>query len=157
LSDDADLKLPDAAYEIRKAREDETDALASLFALVMRADLPYLPEIHTAQEDRDYFASVLYPSGDIWVAEAGELVAYCALPPGWIRHLFVHPAHQGRGLGTALLAKAKDTNRELQLWTFQKNARARAFYAKHGFVEVARTDGDNEEKEPDVLLRWHCE
>ena len=44
---------------------------------------------------------------------------------------------------------------ELSLWTFQQNARARRFYAKHGFVAVVETDGlDNEEKLPDVLYRW---
>ena len=41
----------------------------------------------------------------------------------------------------------------LQLWTFQVNDRARAFYARHGFREVELTDGaTNEEHEPDVRL-----
>jgi putative acetyltransferase len=47
-----------------------------------------------------------------------------------------------------------DANEELQLWTFARNEAARAFYAKRGFREIGQTDGDNEEKEPDVLLRW---
>jgi putative acetyltransferase len=157
LSENGDLTLPDAGYVIRAAREDEAGTLARLFRLVMRTDLSYLPELHTAQEDRDYFETVLFPSGDVWVADAGELLGYCASPPGWIQHLYVHPAHQGRGVGSALLAEAKAANTELQLWTFQRNARARAFYANRGFQEVSRTEGDNEEKEPDVLLRWHAE
>jgi ribosomal protein S18 acetylase RimI-like enzyme len=43
----------------------------------------------------------------------------------------------------------------LALWTFQSNVRAQAFYARHGFVEVRRTDGAaNEEKTPDVRMVW---
>jgi putative acetyltransferase len=157
LSDELDPRLPDAPYVIRAAREDETDELARLYRLVVRADLPYLPELHTALDDRDYFASVLFPGGDVWVADAGKIVGYCASPPGWIQHLYVHPAHQHRGIGTALLDKAKEANRELQLWVFEQNARARAFYAKHGFTEIGGTDGNNEEKQPDVLMRWTSE
>ena len=48
-----------------------------------------------------------------------------------------------------------DVGPGLRLWVFERNDRARSFYAHHGFTEVERTDGSgNEEKEPDVLLRW---
>ena len=41
------------------------------------------------------------------------------------------------------------------LWVFQRNTRALDFYARYDCLEVRRTDGaDNEEHEPDVLLRW---
>ena len=43
----------------------------------------------------------------------------------------------------------------LQLWTFQRNLRARAFYEKLAFAPVRFTDGaSNEEREPDVLYAW---
>ncbi len=43
----------------------------------------------------------------------------------------------------------------MQLWTFQRNARARRFYEARGFVPVEATDGSrNEEKEPDVRYLW---
>ena len=45
----------------------------------------------------------------------------------------------------------------LQLWAFQSNTGARRFYERHGFVEVRRTDGrDNEEGAPDVLYRYRA-
>jgi chorismate mutase len=38
---------------------------------------------------------------------------------------------------------------------FESNPRARAFYARHGFVEVGRGDGsENEEGAPDVEMAW---
>jgi hypothetical protein len=43
----------------------------------------------------------------------------------------------------------------LSLWTFQRNAFARQFYEKHGFVLADQTDGaGNEEGEPDALYVW---
>ncbi len=72
-------------------------------------------------------------------------------------HLYVDPDSQGKGLGSALLAKAQGTNQRLSLWTFQKNKRARKFYEAKGFRPVKFTDGANEEKEPDVLYTWEMQ
>ena len=65
------------------------------------------------------------------------------------------PAYQGRGVGSALVRLAQESPDALELWTFQGNVPARAFYARHGFREVELTDGaTNEEHEPDVRLLW---
>ncbi len=65
------------------------------------------------------------------------------------------PAAQGHGIGGALLATAQQGADRLQLWTFQRNARARRFYEARGFVSVEENDGSrNEEKEPDVRYLW---
>jgi hypothetical protein len=45
--------------------------------------------------------------------------------------------------------------RRLQLFTFQRNERARAFYEARGFVAIGASDGSgNEEGEPDLLYEW---
>ena len=92
----------------------------------------------------------------MWVAErAGELVGMCAFRDGWVDQLYVHPAHHRRGIGAALLRKAKDANAPLQLWAFRRNEIALRFYEAHGFAVVRTTDGaGNEEREPDALLAW---
>ncbi|MEO0336342.1 MAG: GNAT family N-acetyltransferase, partial [Pseudomonadota bacterium] len=62
---------------------------------------------------------------------------------------------QNQGLGSQLLSFAFKRSDLLRLWTFQVNEKAISFYKKHGFIEVKRTDGrDNEENEPDVLMQW---
>ena len=54
-----------------------------------------------------------------------------------------------------MLRKAKDANARLQLWAFQRNENALAFYKSQGFRLVKTTDGrDNEEHEPDALFAW---
>ena len=83
------------------------------------------------------------------------MVAFLALDGDEIDHLYVDPAHQRRGLGTALLADAKAQREHLELWVFQRNRNAIAFYEAHGFAIVASTDGaDNEEREPDHRMAW---
>jgi GNAT superfamily N-acetyltransferase len=67
----------------------------------------------------------------------------------------VLPEAHGRGIGGALLQVAKSVFGSLQLWTFQRNDKARRFYQARGFQLIRETDGaENEEKEPAALYRW---
>ena len=137
---------------LRRATLADAEAIAVTHRQATRISLPFLPELHTAQEDLGFVRDRLMGDNEVWVSEVdGEVVGYIAFRPGWIEHLFVHPDNQGRGFGPALLAKALEDGGERRLWTFQQNGRARAFYEKRGFVAEEFTDGaGNEEKTPDV-------
>ncbi len=137
---------------LRPARPEDAAAIAVIHRQAMRISLPFLPELHTADEDLWFVREKLMVENEVWVAEAdGRVAGYIAFHPGWIEHLFVHPDQQGRGLGPTLLAKALEDGAERRLWTFQQNSRARAFYEARGFVAEEFTDGHgNEEKTPDV-------
>jgi GNAT superfamily N-acetyltransferase len=141
---------------VRRARDDESDAVAALARRSRRAALPYLADSHTPDEDRRFFREHVFATSEVWVVEEDAgLLGFCAVRAGWIDHLYVDPEHQRTGIGTALLGKAMETNERLELWTFQRNANARAFYESHGFKLVRETDGrDNEEHEPDALYAW---
>ncbi len=84
------------------------------------------------------------------------MVAFAGVNGDVLTHLYVDPAAQNRGLGTALLDHAKHLRPgRLELWVFQKNTGARRFYERHDFRLVRLTDGeDNMEKEPDALYEW---
>lgn len=139
---------------VRRARLDESDAVAALFRNSKETALPYVADVHTADEDRPFFRDRVFPACEVWVAErGGRVVGFCAFREGWIDHLYVHPEHQRAGVGSALLGLATQRNPELRLWTFQRNAVARRFYEAHGFVPERTTAGENEEREPDVLYR----
>ena len=141
---------------LRRAGVAECDAIAALFRLSKEAALPYLPALHTPEEDRAFFRKHVFATCEVWVAETGgALAGLCAFRAGWIDHLYVHPAYHRRGIGGALLRKAMQTHVHLALWTFQRNANARRFYEACGFRCVRITDGrDNEEREPDALYEW---
>ncbi len=144
---------------LRRATLDDMLALACLHRHTVTISLPFVPHLHTPQEDAWWFAERLYPANDIWLVDGKDGPdGYVAFRPDFIEHLFVRPEAQGAGLGLVLLDKAREQAVELTLWTFQQNLRARRFYERRGFVAVKQTDGaDNEEKLPDVLYRWRRE
>jgi putative acetyltransferase len=129
-------------------------------ALVHRASfderLPWLAGLHTPAEDQWFYRERVFADCAVWGAfNAEALVGIMAFRPDWIDQFYVLPQAQRNGVGSALLQIAKAQATSLSLWTFQRNAAARRFYEKRGFVAVMETDGSgNEEREPDVLYRW---
>lgn len=143
---------------LRPARAADATAVAEVLILSRSALMPFVPAARGDEETRAWVAATLIPSGGVTVAEfegriAGVLAVSMRPQASWIDQLYVHPAHVGAGIGSALLAQALDTlPRPLRLYTFQANLGPRAFYEHHGFVAIAFSDGrGNEERCPDVL------
>jgi GNAT superfamily N-acetyltransferase len=142
---------------LRRASASDAAAIATIHLAARRQAMSYLPELHTEDEVRAWVAASMLPNAVVWVAEmAAELAGYMALKGTDVEHLYVAPRWQSCGVGSVLLSKAKELSPgRLQLYAFQRNARARAFYEARGFVAVAFSDGaGNEEEEPDVLYEW---
>jgi ribosomal protein S18 acetylase RimI-like enzyme len=131
--------------------------IADLY-VASRADvLPALHRVRDDDQDRAWITGVVLQRGRTWVAKRGEqVVGFLALDGEDLDQLYLLPGSYRQGIGSALLAKAKEASpRRLHLYTFQVNARARAFYEAHGFRAVRFGDGSlNEEREPDVLYEW---
>ena len=143
--------------EIRPAHDEEASHLAVLWLRSRAASAPALPPpVHAEEEVRAWFADVVLPTREVWVAEAdGLAVALLVLDDDWIDQLYVAPGHTGHGIGGKLLKVAKARRPQgLRLWTFQANQRARRFYERHDFTATETTDGDNEEGAPDVRYEW---
>jgi GNAT superfamily N-acetyltransferase len=146
--------------EIRRARDDEIEALTWLFIRARNAMGDYLP--HVPDEAAEPIAARIRDHEELWVAEEdGRLLGFLGIEESTnlgatvLERLYVEPAEQNRGVGTALLEKAKELRPSgLFLWVFQKNP-ARRLYERHGFELVRLTDGaENMEREPDALYRW---
>jgi len=144
-----------STHRIRRASPADIEPLALLFREIRQACLPYLPDLHSPAEDLAFFRDHVFGECEIWLAEAATIDGFCAFREGWVDHLYIRPSCHGRGLGTALLAKAMAAQERLQLWVFQRNLPAIAFYRARGFRLTRRTDGSaNEEREPDALFEW---
>ncbi|SIS76313.1 L-amino acid N-acyltransferase YncA [Roseivivax lentus] len=117
----------------------------------------WMPRIHTRAAVVDYYRRHVLPKRLAKVARRGTfgtVSGFLALEEeaGLITDLYC--AQPGRGIGRRLLEAARTQADALRLWTFVANEGARRFYAREGFKEVRRTDGDNDERLPDVLLTW---
>lgn len=142
-------------FVIRQAIPADADEVARLHRAVRAECLPYLPRLHTPDEDLWFFRERVFPSSIVWVDGTETISGFCALRENWIDHLYVAPAVHGQGLGSALLDKATAAQPFLRLWVFQRNTPAIRFYEARGFRLVEQTDGSgNEEREPDVLYEW---
>lgn len=140
----------------RHAIKSEMAQIARIHRLARSKAMPWLPVLHTPEEELEFFSEQVFPKEDVRVVEAdGEIAGFIAFHEDWLNHLYIHPKYWGGGRGSVLLADAKDASASLQLWTFQRNTAARAFYSAHGFEDVELTDGmRNEEQTPDVRMVW---
>lgn len=143
-------------FTLRQATRADGLSIATLFRRTFGAALPFLPTLHTPEGDREHFSTTVFDACTVWVAEsADQIVGFIAWQPGQIDHLYVDMDYLGQGIGSALLQKATEAEPRLELWAFQRNAAALAFYRTKGFRVIRETDGSaNEEKEPDVRLLW---
>ena len=140
---------------IRRATAADADAIAALFRRSYGTH-DFLPTLHTPEEDKRFFAGVVADM-EVWVAEDdGELLGFAALSEKVLEYIYVEPALHRRGIGSALMARAKERRPHgFRLWVFQRSEAARRFYDRHDFTLVRLTDGSaNEEREPDALYEW---
>ena len=140
---------------LRPAQPADAPAITRVFQAAREHSLPFLPVLHTDEEDHAFFAEAS-SRRRVTVAEVdGAVVAFLALDDDEIDHLYVLPDHHRQGLGSALLRAAQAARPRLELWVFQRNTDAIAFYEAHGFAIVEVTDGaDNDEREPDYRMAW---
>jgi len=139
----------------RLLRADETDAAARQHRRAGVMIPGFDPSLHTEEETCAFYCGV-FARGPIWGAFDGDMLAgHIALEPGWVEHLYVEPDRHGQGIGRMLLAIAMREQDDLQLWTYQANARARRLYEGHGFVaEEYGVDPGHEDRVPNVRYRW---
>ena len=86
-----------------------------------------------------------------YVYDDGVVKGFIRLNGQQIEKLFVEPILQNQHIGAALLKYAVEQQNARFLWALEKNARAIAFYQKHGF----RATGEKilEEDTTEYLIR----
>jgi GNAT superfamily N-acetyltransferase len=140
---------------IRRARPEDAEAVVRIFRESRAEAMPWLPVLHTPEEDVGFFRRAL--AGEAYVFELdGAVAGFSVLGRELLVALYVAPELQRRGVGSALFTRAGEVRPDgFLLWVFQENRRARRFYEARGCRLVRETDGAaNEEGTPDALYEW---
>lgn len=124
---------------IRKAKKEDLSRIAEIFVFNNRIN--YFPifqdagysfgELQVVSVIDRYFSrdEVLR---DIYVYDDGLVKGFLLLEGTEIGKLYVEPCFQSQHIGQALIRFATDRGTDL-VWALEKNTRAIAFYARHGF------------------------
>lgn len=138
---------------LRAAAPEDAPPLARVLGDWVR-ETGWMPVLHSRDEDIGFLRHLIETT-EVTVAEGGATLGFLALDSEEVRALHLAPDARGRGIGRALLGRAKAARGRLSLWTFQGNRRAIAFYEREGFRVAERTDGSgNEERLPDLRMVW---
>ena len=129
--------MPDRTqWEIRRAGPNDQAACAAVFIATVTATFPTEPP-----EGRTAAAYANSVAGEEqWAAFLnGRIIGYISVywPTNFIHSLYVLPAHQGRGVGTALMKTVLTCAQgDLELKTDKGNRRAYDFYRRQGWRVV---------------------
>jgi len=130
---------------VRPCRDDER---SQIFAIVNQAAKayrkaippdrwrePYMPM--TELED-EIGSGVIFWGYEVNAALVGVMGIQHRMDVDLIRHAYVHPAHQGYGVGSALIAYLRNMNtRQMLVGTWAAAEWAIRFYQRHGFEIVS--------------------
>ncbi len=135
---------------IRPARADDAEAVSDVIVSALRHSnaRDYPPEV-IARVERSFTPQAvgrLMSGRTMVVAEQnGIIVGTASLEGTVVRTVFVAPAYQGQGIGTALMAEIERLARLRDVDTLRvpSSLTARAFYERLGFVAQREVrDGD---------------
>ncbi|RKF17396.1 GNAT family N-acetyltransferase [Alginatibacterium sediminis] len=119
--------------DIREAEDRDWLALRQLYLAQRQLTFSYLD---TSSYQLSDFESDT--EGErLWVASLStEIIGFISVWPAdsFIHHLYVDSVHQGKGVGSQLLAEVQFTYSELSLKCNVQNHKALEFYAAKGFV-----------------------
>jgi ribosomal protein S18 acetylase RimI-like enzyme len=136
--------------DVRRANENDVETLLAIQreAAVDAFAHVYPPERYPFPDDaiREVWAEALEdPEVEVYVAEVdGSAVGAVSVGNGYLSTLYVLPAHQGTGVGSALHDLALERLHaqgfgEARLWTLRENDSGRRFYERRGWKLTAET------------------
>lgn len=140
--------------DIRRANAEDATACGTIMQDWLDKT-PWIPDLHTVEGSISFSRNRLIDMYDTFVAGEPTVGFISVEPGGDVAALYLHEGARSQGIGKQLLELVKTKHSTLELWVFQQNQRAVKFYEDNGFVEIRRTNGENnDEKLPDIRMRW---
>ena len=104
------------------------------------------------QKNYEYVRNLL-PNSEIYVYTNQNIIeGFIGINNNYIEGIFVKSDSQNKGIGTALLNKAKEIKTNLTLSVYEKNKKAIKFYQKNGFTIVKENIDINTSQKEYVML-----
>lgn len=140
---------------IRRAAPQDLNRIAEIevfnyrlnFYPIFRSDWFYFSEFQVPNRVEAHRQNLSH----LWVYDDGVVKGFIQVTHGEVKKLFVEPVLQGNAIGAALLDFAVAGENAHFLWALEKNTKAIAFYARHGF-RITR-DRKPEEGTTEYLVR----
>lgn len=114
-------------------------------------------DVHSFDDHLGFLRTKLIKENKVYLAideRTDNVVGMMAIAGSALNQLYIHVGYQRMGIGSRLLKIAKELSPgKLQLFTFEVNKNAQAFYEKHGFTIIGR-GYENEENLPDIRYEW---
>lgn len=127
----------------------DAESLAVLRVAAMRESLERIGRFDP-QRARDRFLSGFSPSNTRHIELDGQRIGFFVLNPKGdalrLDHLYIHPDHQGLGIGARVLAQVfaeADQQSKLLRVGALKGSDSNRFYRRHGFQLVEESEFDN--------------
>lgn len=139
---------------IRPAMPADTDTIVEVWLAASRESHDFVA-YDVWLSHADAMRDVYLPESDTFVAadSTGGVIGFASLAGSELAALFVEPSRQGDGVGSSLVRRVQASRETLTLGAYTRNARALAFYRRHGFLPLEeRIDERTGERE--TRMRW---
>lgn len=138
---------------IREYRDTDIDAVLNIWlAASIRAHHFVEPEFW--QSKLGDMRNIYIPASETVVYEQeGSLAGFYCLYEDTLAAIFVSPDIQGCGIGSALMADAKQRRPQLNLTVYKENSPSVRFYEKQGFVTVSEQI-DEHTGQAELVMRY---
>lgn len=138
---------------IRKMKENEASLLAQLWLKTSIIAHDFIPASHWESHVID-METIYLPQSEVYVIEdQNQVLGFVALVENHLAAIFVDTQHQGKGIGSLLLRKAKEVRSSLTLNVYQKNTDSVQFYIAKDFKIIEATI-DSHTYEKEFLMKW---
>jgi GNAT superfamily N-acetyltransferase len=142
------MKATPMKVSFAKAARSDAETLVQMRIEAMRESLQRIGRFDP-QRARDRFMSSFDPTWCRFIVAGDVYVGFVQTKPCddylLLEHLYVVPAYQGSGIGSAvlesILADADSRSRSVKVGAL-RDSQANRFYQRHGFLKIDETDWD---------------
>ncbi|GIO34488.1 MULTISPECIES: N-acetyltransferase [Paenibacillus] len=139
--------------KIRTMDDKDMDAVIGIWLAASKEAHHFIEPGYWEAKQQD-MRNVYLPMAETYVLEEmGQPVGFISTVQDYLAALFVHPDHQGKGYGRALLQFVKERSEELKLKVYKDNDNAYRFYCRHGFT-VMEEAADEDTGHAEFVMSW---